>query len=154
MAQQSPRSSYFPLSNDSVTSRKENVDNPYAPVSPPYLKTIVRIPVLSILPLQSLENLIFSLDPLQSMAVRAPRKKYVSVVSLEIAYRSRLETPPSTRVSILRWPRFSSSSPPPPLPWKFPTKHGRSNTRSLDQHLDTTLDSLLAGAFYRDKASN
>lgn len=118
MAQQSPRSSYFPLSNDSVTSRKENVDNPYAPVSPPYLKTIVRIPVLSILPLQSLENLIFSLDPLQSMAVRAPRKKYVSVVSLEIAYRSRLETPPSTRVSILRWPRFSS--PPPPSPENSP----------------------------------
>lgn len=153
MAQQSPRSSYFSLPNDSVTSRSENVDNPHAPLSPPYLKTIVRIPLLSILTLQSLENLIFSLDPLQSMAVRAPRKKYVSVVSLEIAYRSRLDTPPSTRVSsILRWPRFSSSSSPSSE--NSPRNTADRTPRSLDQHLDTTLDSLLAGAFYRDKASN
>lgn len=103
------------------------VDNPYAPVSPPYLKKIVRIPALSILPLQSLENLIFSLDPLQSLAVRAPRKKYVSVVSLGIAYRSRRETSFHTRVFHPPWPRFT-------FPENSPPKHDRSNNDSLDQH--------------------
>lgn len=120
------------LPNDGMTSRSENVDNPYAPVSPLYLKKIVRIPVLSILPLQSLENLIFSLDPFQSMAVRAPRKKYVSVVSLGIAYRSRRETSFHTRVFHPPWPRFSS-------PENAPPKHGRSNNGSLDQHPDNRI---------------
>ena len=48
---------------------------------------------------RSLENLIFSLDSLQSWAVRASKKKYVSVVSREIAYRSQTGKPPAARVS-------------------------------------------------------
>lgn len=45
------------------------------------------------LQLRSLENLIFSPDSLQSRAVRASKKRYVSVVSGEIAYRSHWELP-------------------------------------------------------------
>lgn len=89
-----------------------------------YTKTIVGILYsLPIASLRSLENLIFSPDSLQSRAVRASKKRYVSVVSGEIAYRSHWELPHAydSRVSF--------------FPFKSLIDETRASNSTLDRHL-------------------
>lgn len=89
--------------------------------------------------LRSLENLIFSLDSLQSWAVRASKKKYVSVVSREIAYRSQTGKPGS-RVS-------------QPVCAQSPIFTGSKLERRA-RRARSTLRQRIMGVFCRDKASN